>query len=237
MPCHTRTNPLQTIQPPHKNVAHLTTPVKKSAKRSKRSDRTQHLDLAPRDDNDGVEPTSIHSVPTELLSAVLSLSEDTCENDVEAQRQRFTNAAVCKAWKLLTVGPGASDEFAIRGFKTARRCMRVFSSSEPETSKRADEARRVSVDLMRDERVGTNQMVADLISACDNLRELTLLFLVSTFPSAGGRAANLFCSTNHRGVTGAAPTPRASRCRSTTRSPAVLTSSSSNSTSAVCGPR
>ncbi|KAL8286419.1 hypothetical protein RQP46_004436 [Phenoliferia psychrophenolica] len=182
-----RKNPLKAIQPPSRsrNSAQVATPVhKESGRRVKRepSPDSEALKLLPNladtDDEDDAEdeevkPPGIHAFPTEILAAVLSLAEHSSEDLVAAQNQRFANALVCKAWSRIISAQHGGETMVVRGFKTSRRLMRVYNA-EPE---RAAATKRLSIDLMREERAGTKAMVADVIQACDNLKELELLFL------------------------------------------------------------
>lgn len=168
--------PLKAIQPTGR-PSKMATPVvdhrRKGSRRQREPSPDSDVILAP-SSSDSLPPPRIHTFPTEILSAVLSLAEHSSEDAVDAQNQRFSHALVCKAWnRLVAADRHGGETMNVRGFKTARRLMRVYNA-EPE---RAAGTKRLSVDLEREERPGTNAMVADVVSACEGLRELELRFL------------------------------------------------------------
>ena len=178
-----RSAPLRAIQPPHRSqkAAQVATPVPKDPqKRVKRepspdSDALERLpNIASGDDNEReVKAPGIDIFPTEILSAVLSLAEHSSEDPVAAQNQRFAQMLVCKAWSRIIAAQHGGETMVVRGFKTSRRLMRVYNA-DPD---RAAQTKRLGIDLMREERVGTKAMVADVIQACDHLKELGISFL------------------------------------------------------------
>ncbi|KAI5481589.1 peptide-methionine (S)-S-oxide reductase [Pseudohyphozyma bogoriensis] len=115
---------------------------------------------------------SLNNFPTEILSEILKLAEFGFKSPVQQQRQRFTHGAVCKLWKAIGF-QAPVNEYALKGFKQARRLARVFQADLD----RAHAIRRLAIDLVDEERVGTRQMVADVMQRCEGLRELEITFL------------------------------------------------------------
>ncbi|KAM0754566.1 hypothetical protein T439DRAFT_377028 [Meredithblackwellia eburnea MCA 4105] len=113
---------------------------------------------------------SIHTVPLELLTTILSLSHNSHQSKVDSQRQRLNNSLVCKHWHSIIP---THNSFAIKGFKTSRRVLRLFIS----VPERAHIATHLAFDLTHKDRFGTNQMVSDVISKSNNLKSLDLNFL------------------------------------------------------------